>query len=247
MESELKIAEIGAVARQNLTDLQISMNEKIHEEFAGIRSRVAATRDRRSLQQLESRIGIQTGTLATTLIRLFHAGVSQVVESSRRSVVHSTGDTSWSFANNGTNANLFSVGINEASAIADYRPPSDLRNHGRAAGGILGSVLGGGAGIALATAGPLGLIIGGLLGVLMGDSIGELFSDSGNSSEASSAEIASLLSAIDSAESSMRSRVDEVLRVTSVDLVRNLESFRASNEALAEILKLRAELLAITG
>jgi predicted GTPase len=269
MESELKIAEIGAVARQNLTDLQISMNEKIHEEFAGIRSRVAATRDRRSLQQLESRIGIQTGTLATTLIRLFHAGVSQVVESSRRSVVHSTGDTSWSFANNGTNANLFSVGINEASAIADYRPPSDLRNHGRAAGGILGSVLGGGAGIALATAGPLGLIIGGLLGVLMGDSIGELFSDSGNSSEASSAEIASLLSAIDSAESSMRSRVDEVLRVTSVDLVRNLESFRASiikqraselnlvealigdtrqrDEALAEILKLRAELLAITG
>jgi len=269
MESEQKIVEISAVAQRDLTDLQISLNEKVHKEFAAIRSRVAKTRDRGSLQQLESRIGIQAGTLATTLIRGFHAGVSEIVERSRRSVADSTGDTSWSFAKNGTDSNPFSVGLNGASAIADYRPPSDFRNHGRAAGGLLGSILGGGAGIALAAAGPLGLIIGGLLGTLMGDSIGDLFSDSGNSSEASSTEIASLVSAIDSAESSMRSRVDEVLRVTSVDLVRNLESLRASiikqraselhlvevllgdirqrDDALAEIHKLRAELKAITG
>jgi hypothetical protein len=104
--------------------------------------------------------------------------------------------TTWEFSTSGLGSEVFSTSFVSESIIASYRPPSDFKIEGLAAGATIGALLVQGATAALIFTNPVGLLVAALLGGGIGLASGKYASDKGNSQEASTEEIQRLTSKI---------------------------------------------------
>lgn len=194
--SEEKLTKIKNIVSAKIEALTLQLIPVISEPFDSTIQRMSSNTSREQLRNVQSSLGLKFSSAMSALTTKFQRGIIEISDEAKSNLISSLGVTTWEFSTSGLGSEVFSTSFMSESMIASYRPPSDFKIEGLAAGATIGALLVQGATAALIFTNPVGLLVAALLGGGIGLAGGKFASDKGNGQEASTEEIQRLTSKI---------------------------------------------------